>query len=197
MARNGIEPTASMGHDTPLAMYSRSHDKLFGFFYQRFAQVTNPPIDPIREELVMSIMTYIGNQGNILAETPEHARLVKMTRPVLTDDELKRMRHIPAFPAKTLPLFFDGGLKAALDKLAADALQAAKDGTKIVILSDRDVLAAPDAGSAKEDGLFGRCGLCGKKRIPSLLAVAAVLKALAEAGFRPSVGIVVESCVVR
>ena len=70
--------------------------------------MTNPPIDPIREELVMSIMTYIGNQGNILAETPEHARLVKMTRPVLTDDELSRMRNIPEFPAVTLSLRCQG-----------------------------------------------------------------------------------------
>ena len=197
MAETGHEPVGAMGNDAALACLSKKPRTLFDYFYQLFAQVTNPPIDPIREELVMSIMTYIGNQGNILAETPEHARLVKMTRPVLTDDELKRMRHIPDFPAKTLPMFFDGNLGDALDKLAADALQAAKDGTKIVILSDRDVLAAPGAECAKEDGLFGRCGLCGKKRIPSLLAVAAVNKALAEAGVRPSVGIVVESGEVR
>ena len=151
--------------------------RLFDYFHQLFAQVTNPPIDPIREELVMSIMTYIGNQANILAETPEHARLVKMTRPVLTDDELRRIRNIPDFPAKTLPMFFESDLKAALDKLAADALQAVKEGAKIIILSDRNEM--------------------GGVRIPSLLAVAAVNKALAEAGVRPSVGIVVESGEVR
>ncbi|MBR4617609.1 MAG: glutamate synthase subunit alpha, partial [Kiritimatiellae bacterium] len=151
------------------------------YFHQLFAQVTNPPIDPIREELVMSIMTYIGNKGNILDETPEHARLVKMTRPVLTDDELRRLRNIPDFPAKTLPMFFGDDLKAALDALAADALAAAKAGAKILVLSDR-----------KESGVKSP-----SSRIPALLAVAAVNKSLTEAGIRPSVGIVVESGEVR
>ena len=127
-----------MGNDAALACLRRSGQfRLFDYFHQLFAQVTNPPIDPIREELVMSIMAYIGNQANILSETPEHARLVKMTRPVLTDDELERMRNIPDFPAKTLSMCVGepetengkpGWLKAALDQLAADALQAVKDG---------------------------------------------------------------------
>ena len=177
MAETGHEPVGAMGNDAALACLARKPRMLFDHFHQLFAQVTNPPIDPIREELVMSIMTYIGNQGNILAETPEHARLVKMTRPVLTDDELKRMRHIPDFPARTLPMFFDGSLKAALDELASNALKAVREGAKILILSDREPI--------------------GKTRIPSLLAVAAVNKALATAGMRPSVGIVVESGEVR
>ena len=107
MAETGHEPVGAMGNDAALACLRGSgngHFKMFDCFHQLFAQVTNPPIDPIREELVMSIMTYIGNEGNILAETPGHARLVKMTRPVLTDDELKRMRNIPDFPAKTLSM---------------------------------------------------------------------------------------------
>ena len=190
MAETGQEPVGAMGNDAALACLRGQAEyrpgMLFDFFHQLFAQVTNPPIDPIREELVMSIMTYIGNRGNILAETPEHARLVKMTRPVLTDDEMRRMRNIPEFPAATLPLFFDGGLKAALDKLADDALQAAKDGAKIIILSDRELSATKDT-----------VRLCVKKRIPSLLAVAAVNKALAEAGLRPSTGVVVESGEIR
>ena len=131
----------------------------------------------------MSIMTYIGNEGNILSETPEHARLVKMTRPVLTDDELARLTNIPDFPAKTLSMFFDGGLKAALDNLAADALAAVKEGAKIIILSDRTAPAAENGARAK--------------RIPSLLAVAAVNRTLVESGARPSVGIIVESGEVR
>ena len=186
MAETGHEPVGAMGNDAALACLrgaGNGHFKMFDCFHQLFAQVTNPPIDPIREELVMSIMTYIGNEGNILAETPGHARLVKMTRPVLTDDELKRMRNIPDFPAKTLSMYFDGGLKSALDALAADALAAVKDGAKIIILSDRDVLAAKNAEDAK--------------RIPPLLAVAAVNKALVDAGVRPSVGIIVESGEVR
>ena len=133
MAETGHEPVGAMGNDAALACLSAARSAsapyhrprvLFDYFHQLFAQVTNPPIDPIREELVMSIMTYIGNEGNILSETPEHARLVKMTRPVLTDDELARLRDIPDFPAKTLSMFFDGGLKAALDKLSADAIAA-------------------------------------------------------------------------
>ena len=186
MAETGHEPVGAMGNDAALACLrgegrgKREEGRgfrLFDCFHQLFAQVTNPPIDPIREELVMSIMTYIGNEGNILAETPGHARLVKMTRPVLTDDELKRMRNIPDFPAKTLSMYFEGELKSALDALAADALAAVKEGAKILILSDRGFYAG--------------------KVIPSLLAVAAVNKALVDAGARPSVGIVVESGEVR
>ena len=178
MAETGHEPVGAMGNDAALACLRQGRFRLFDCFHQLFAQVTNPPIDPIREELVMSIMTYIGNQGNILDETPEHARLVKMTRPVLTDDEMRRIRNIPDFPAKTLSLFFGGSLEDALKRLAADALAAVKGGAKIVILSDRESLATKDTE---------------EKRIPSLLAVAAVNKSLADAGLRPSVGVIVES----
>ena len=236
MAETGHEPVGAMGNDTALACL-RGNGKqgirtgrlgLFDYFHQLFAQVTNPPIDPIREELVMSIMTYIGNQGNILAETPEHARLVKMTRPVLTDDEMTRIRNIPDFPAKTFSMCVGeqgtgngeqgtgngergtyppseasrrrrcpsrggngerGWLKTALDKLAADALHAVKGGAKIIILSDR--------GAVRHETIDEAAGLASnasrQSRIPSLLAVAAVNKALAEAGVRPSVGIIVES----
>ncbi len=181
MAETGHEPVGAMGNDAALACLRQGRFRLFDCFHQLFAQVTNPPIDPIREELVMSIMTYIGNQGNILDETPEHARLVKMTRPVLTDDEMRRIRNIPDFPAKTLSLFFGGSLKSALKRLAADALAAVKGGAKIVILSDRESLATKDTKDTEG------------KRIPSLLAVAAVNKSLADAGLRPSVGVIVES----
>ena len=199
MAESGKEPVGAMGNDAALACLRKAgngHFRLFDCFHQLFAQVTNPPIDPIREELVMSIMTYIGNQGNILAETPGHARLVKMTRPVLTDDEIRRIRNIPEFPAKTLSMHFEGGLKAALDALAADALAAVKEGAKIIILSDRKEVGVKSSSS--------RMGLSAiplsnsnlqlqLKTMPSLLAVAAVNKALTDAGVRPSVGVVVES----
>ena len=181
MAETGHEPVGAMGNDAALACLRQGRFRLFDCFHQLFAQVTNPPIDPIREELVMSIMTYIGNQGNILDETPEHARLVKMTRPVLTDDEMRRIRNIPDFPAKTLSLFFGVSLEDALKRLAADALAAVKGGAKIVILSDRESLATKDTKDTEG------------KRIPSLLAVAAVNKSLADAGLRPSVGVIVES----
>ena len=198
MAETGHEPVGAMGNDAALACLrgaGNGHFKMFDCFHQLFAQVTNPPIDPIREELVMSIMTYIGNEGNILAETPGHARLVKMTRPVLTDDELKRMRNIPDFPAKTLSMYFDGGLKSALDALAADALAAVKDGAKIIILSDRKV-GVQSSSSRMETIPLSNSNLQ-LKTTPSLLAVAAVNKALVDAGVRPSVGIIVESGEVR
>jgi len=199
MAETGHEPVGAMGNDAALAALSRRPRVLFDYFHQLFAQVTNPPIDPIREELVMSIMTYIGNEGNILSETPEHARLVKMTRPVLTDDELVRLRNIPDFPAKTLSMFFDGGLKAALDKLSADAIAAVKDGAKIIILSDkRNVSLTGLTGLTRLENEDNPVNLVNPvKTIPSLLAVAAVNKALVDAGVRPSVGIVVESGEVR
>ena len=194
MAETGHEPVGAMGNDAALAALAHRPRILFDYFHQLFAQVTNPPIDPIREELVMSIMTYIGNEGNILSETPEHARLVKMTRPVLTDDELARLRNIPDFPAKTLSMFFDGGLKAALDNLAADALAAVKEGAKIIVLSDRESGVRHETADAS---VRLSSDVSRLNRIPSLLAVAAVNKALVEAGARPSVGIVVESGEVR
>ena len=179
MAETGHEPLGAMGNDAALAVLSKKPRLLFDYFKQLFAQVTNPPIDPIREELVMSLMTYIGNVGNILSETPEHAHLVKLRRPVLTDDDLRRIKKVPDFPAKTFPIFFSDSLKSALERLAAAAMRAVKNGTKIIVLSDR----VP----------------CSKNehRIPSLLAVAAVNRALIDAGIRPSVGVIVESGEVR
>ena len=228
MAETGHEPVGAMGNDAALAcMRGKGRFCLFNYFHQLFAQVTNPPIDPIREELVMSIMTYIGNQANILTETPEHARLVKMTRPVLTDDELRRIRNIPEFPAKTLSMCAGergmgngerGWLKAALDNLVSAALQAVKEGAKILILSDRDNCVANteiternteirsfDQGRVESQHKNNLRDFVTRKspclnavgRIPSLLAVAAVNKALTEAGVRSSVGIIVESGEVR
>ena len=134
MAETGHEPVGAMGNDAALASLSKRQRTLFDYFHQLFAQVTNPPIDPIREELVMSIMTYIGNKANILSETPEHARLVKMTRPVLTDDEMTRIRSIPDFPAKTLALADAADaplrrrwLREALDRLAAGGERRRED----------------------------------------------------------------------
>ena len=191
MAETGHEPVGAMGNDAALACLRKSgRFCLFDYFHQLFAQVTNPPIDPIREELVMSIMTYIGNLENILAETPEHARLVKMTRPVLTDDELRRLKNIPDFPAKTLSLAFGGSLKSALNALAANALAAVKEGAKIIILSDRELSSLPEGKNLHDSKTPSSES---KNRIPSLLAVAAVNKAFVESGVRSSVGVVVES----
>ncbi len=185
MAQTGHEPLGSMGNDAALAVLSDCAPSIFGYFKQLFAQVTNPPIDPIREELVMSLTTYIGNQGNILAETPEHARLIKLKRPVLTDDELARLRGIqdPKFRAVTLTTDFPAhatgaGLAAALERLATEAVEAVRGGAGIVILSDRELPADRAA-------------------LPILMAASRVNRALSEAGLRPETGLVVESGEVR
>ena len=185
MAEDGKEPVGSMGNDAALAVLSEKPQLLFSYFKQLFAQVTNPPIDPIREELVMSLMTYIGNRGNILEETPEHARLIKLNRPVLTDDELRRLQDFEAqgFRSHTLECGFDaaGGeaaLRDALHTLGLSAVEAARSGQRILILSDKDL---PDGMAA----------------IPSLLACAAVNRALIEADLRPETAIVIQSGEVR
>ncbi len=181
MAETGHEPVGAMGNDAALACLSKKPRLLFDFFHQLFAQVTNPPIDPIREELMMSLMTYIGNVGNILQEGPEYAHLIKLRRPILTDDELAHLSKVAdcGYPAVTLPMAFSAGgggaeLKSALDDLADAALAAVRCGAKIVVLSDK---ALPG----------------GTVPIPSLLAVAAVNNVLVGAGVRPSIGLVVQS----
>ena len=186
MARQGQEPLGSMGNDAALAVLSDKPRLLFDYFKQRFAQVTNPPIDPIRERAVMSLMTYVGNRADILEETPAHARLIKLRRPLLTDAETGRLCRVggEAFRPATLRLAFPAGggaaaLDAALTRLAADAVALAKDeGRRILILSDRGLAA-------------------GEAPIPSLLAVAAANRALTEAGLRPETGLIVQSGEVR
>ncbi len=187
MATTGHEPVGAMGNDAALAALSQKPRLLFDYFKQLFAQVTNPPIDPIREELVMSLMTYIGNVGNILAETPAHAHLIKLRRPVLTDDELTRLATVEdqEFKSVRIPITFPhngtgAALKAALDRICAEALAAVDNGHKIIVLSDHPSLRAD-----------------GEDPIPSLLATAAVNRALVTAGKRPSVGLIVQSGEVR
>ena len=185
MAAQGKEPVGSMGNDAALAVLSAKPQLLFAYFKQLFAQVTNPPIDPIREELVMSLMTYIGNHGNILEETPEHARLIKLRRPILTDDELNHLQNFGAhgFHSRVLPCGFDakGGetaLRQALKTLAENAVAAARADERILILSDQKL---PEGMAA----------------IPSLLACSAVNRALIEADLRPETGIIIQSGEVR
>ncbi len=180
MCANGHEPLGSMGNDASLAVLSERPQLLFNYFKQLFAQVTNPPIDPIREELVMSLTTYLGNRGNILAETAEQARLIRLPRPILTDDELRRLFHVheDGFEVMVLPLGFKKSLQQALDELAENALAAVESGSRILVLSDRNL--AP-----------------GVIPIPSLLATAAVNRALTEAGVRSETGIIIESGEVR
>jgi len=181
MASRGHEAIGSMGHDVPLAVLSEHPQLLFHYFKQLFAQVTNPPIDPIREELVMSLMTFIGNPPNILTELPSHARLLKLRHPVLSNEDLDSIRglNLPGFRARTLRIGFpaqgDGAaLAAALRQLAARAEAAVENGETLLILSDCD-LPADEAP------------------IPSLLAISAVNRHLIARGLRTGAGLLVES----
>ncbi|MEA4863484.1 MAG: glutamate synthase large subunit [Victivallaceae bacterium] len=185
MAQSGAEPVGSMGNDASLAVLSSKPQLLFNYFKQQFAQVTNPPIDPIREQLVMSTMTYIGNQGNILEESPRHAHLLKMPHPVLTDQDLERMRTsaLSDFRAATLSMGFRselGGaeLERALNDLCRRAAEAVRSGHQVLILSDRHLNE-------------------GETPIPSLLATAAVNRYLVAEHLRTSAGLVLETGEVR
>jgi glutamate synthase (ferredoxin) len=181
MGRDGMQPLGSMGTDTPLAVLSNKPQLLYNYFKQLFAQVTNPPIDPIREEIITSTDNMVGGEGNLLEPLPESARLVKMHYPILTDDELEKLRHInrPGFSSVTLPILFkaaDGakGLEGALEKVFHAADKAIVDGANIIILSDRGVSAtlAP---------------------IPALLAVSGLHHHLIRSGTRTKIGLILES----
>jgi glutamate synthase (NADPH) large chain len=181
MAANGEEPIGSMGVDTPLACLSDKPQPLFHYFKQLFAQVTNPPIDPIREELVMSLTSYIGTERNILDETPQHCHTLKLPHPVLTNRDLEKLRRVSwgDFLATTLPMLFRVGggeteLKRSLDALCRRASLAIKSGYTLLILSDRGV----DEEYAP---------------IPSLLALSAVHHHLVREGSRTQVALVIES----
>ena len=180
MAATGHEPTGSMGNDAALAVLSEKPQLLYGYFKQLFAQVTNPPIDPIREELVMSLTTYIGNQGNILEEAPLDHKLIKLPRPILTDEDLRRLSALQdgIFSAVTLPLTWTGSLEKGVEQLEQAALDNVRAGKNILILSDREI---------KE----------GEMPIPALLGAAAVNGVLRDAGLRPPVGIIVQSGEIR
>ena len=181
MARQGKEPTGSMGDDTPLAVLSTRPRLLYDYFKQLFAQVTNPPLDPIREALVTSLVTTIGAEGNLFDETPEHCRHVRLASPVLTDAQLSALRDAGASGLKSavLPMLYPvgegtDGFKDALDRLREAASEAVLDHTEILILSDR--------------GVDGR-----QTAIPALLATAAVHNHLIREGLRTRCGIVVET----
>ncbi len=181
MALDGKEPLGSMGTDVPLAVLSDRPQHLSSYFKQYFAQVTNPPIDPIRERLVMSLATFIGNAGNILDENKMHCHCVALEHPILTSRELEKLRSIDTgiFQAKTLQTYFKadgepGSLRDGLDRLCRYADDAVKDGFEVIILSDRAI----DSQHAA---------------IPSLLAVSAVHHHLIKTGHRGAVGLVVEA----
>jgi len=182
MAKDAVQPLGSMGTDTPLAVLSNKTQLLYNYFKQLFAQVTNPPLDCIREEIITSAETTIGSEGNLLDPSPESCRQIRVPSPVLTNDELEKLRHInlPGFKAVTLPILFpvsEGakGLKKALTKLFNAASNAiGDDGVNILILSDRGI-------NAKQ------------APIPALLAVAGLHHHLIRAGTRTRVALVLES----
>jgi glutamate synthase (NADPH/NADH) large chain len=181
MAVDGKEPIGSMGTDTPLAVLSDQPQHITSYFKQLFAQVTNPPIDPIRERMVMSLATFVGNNDNLLEEDPRHCHTVALKHPILTSTELEKLRSIDTgiFQAKTLQTYFradgkPGSLKKGLDRLCRYAEDAVHDGFEVLILCDRAV----DSDHAA---------------IPSLLATAAVHHYLIRKGLRGKVGIVVEA----
>ena len=182
MAATGAEPVGSMGNDAPLAVLSNKPQLLFHYFKQLFAQVTNPPLDAIREELVTSVDTSIGPEQDLFAETPEHCRQLRIARPVLSNGELARIRELdrPGLKSETLPALFErsaapGALETAVDELCREAGRAIRErGATLLILSDRGI--GPD-----------------QVQIPSLIATAAVHHYLIREGLRTSAAIVVES----
>ena len=180
MAIDAKEPIGSMGSDTPLAVLSAQPQHLSHYFKQLFAQVTNPPIDPIREKLVMSLVSFVGGMSNLLTENPDDCKSVALPHPILTNYELEKIRSIDLnqFQAKTLQTYFKGdeqpgSLKAGLDRLCRYAVDAVQDNFEIIILTDRAI----DSEHVS---------------IPSLLACSAVHQHLIKKGLRGKVGIIVE-----
>ena len=181
MALDGKEPIGSMGTDVPLAILSEQPQHLSSYFKQLFAQVTNPPIDPIRERLVMSLASFVGNNGNMLIEDPLSCHTVALKHPVLTNKDLEKIRSIDTgiFQAKTLQCYFradgtPGTLKKALDRICRYAVDAVEDGFEVLVLQDRAI----DSDHAP---------------IPSLLSTAAIHHHLIRKGYRGKVGIIVEA----
>ena len=181
MGRAGIEPTGSMGNDAPLAVLSNRPRLFFDYFHQLFAQVTNPPLDAIREELVTSLASYIGKQGNLLSETPGLCGLLRVKQPLITEAELLKLRTTEnrVIRSVTLPILFaangkDQALEVALDALCAQAEKAVEEGKTFLILSDRD---------ASQE----------RAPIPSLLAVSAVHQHLVRRQLRAQVALVLDA----
>jgi len=181
MARDGVEAVGSMGTDTPLAVLSDRPKLLYDYFQQLFAQVTNPPIDSIREEIITSAETTIGSERNLLKPEPESCHLIKLKTPIITNAELAKLKAVSndGFKAVTYAILFDPktgveGLAQRLDAIFAQADQAIADGVNLIILSDRGVNAE-------------------QAPIPALLAVAGLHHHLIRAGTRTRVGIVLES----
>ena len=181
MALDGKEPIGSMGTDTPLAVLSDQPQHITSYFKQLFAQVTNPPIDPIRERMVMSLASFVGSLGNLLTEDPMASHCLALKHPILNNHELEKIRSIDTgvFQAKTLQCYFradgkEGSLKRGLDRLCRYAVDAVEDGFEVIVLTDRAI----DSEHAA---------------IPTLLACSSVHHHLIKKGLRGKVGIIVEA----
>ena len=178
MALNGAEAVSAMGVDSPLAVLSKKHQPLFNYFKQLFAQVTNPPIDSIREEIVTSTTVYIGEEGNILEETPENCKILCVENPILTETDLLKIKNMKktGFKVEVIPITYykNTSLEKAIDRLFLEVDRAHKDGANIIILSDRDI----DENHVP---------------IPSLLAVSALQQYLVRTKKRTSVALILES----
>ncbi|MGH7977155.1 MAG: glutamate synthase central domain-containing protein, partial [Limisphaerales bacterium] len=197
MGNDGVQPLGSMGTDTPLAVLSNKPQLLYNYFKQLFAQVTNPPIDPIREEIITSTETMVGARGGLLNPTPESCALIKLKHPILTNEELEKLRHVDggAFKCATLPILFEAknsgagilpandrleacptkkNLEHALEKLFSEADKAIASGANILLLSDRNI--SPELAP-----------------IPALLAVSGLHHHLIRKGTRGKIGLVLES----
>ena len=178
MALNGSESIGAMGIDTPLAVLSNRHQPLFNYFKQLFAQVTNPPIDSIREKIVTSTTVYLGKDGNILEEQPENCKNLKINNPILTNTDLLKIKNmkVEGFKVETIPITYykNTSLEKAIDHLFVEVDRAHREGTNIVILSDRGV---------DENHVA----------IPSLLAVGAVQHYLVQTKKRTSMAVILES----
>ncbi len=182
MSKIGRDPVGSMGNDAPLAVLSNRPHLLYNYFKQLFAQVTNPPLDPLKEEIVTSPETTIGPEGNLLDPVPENCRQIKLDTPILSDDEMEQLKRVnqEGLRCQTLPILFaksaEGGksLELAMEKLFASADQAIANGTTILVLSDRD----HDQNHVP---------------IPALLAIAGLHHHLIRQGTRSQVGIALES----
>ena len=178
MALNGSENTGAMGIDVPLAVLSNQHQPLFNYFKQLFAQVTNPPIDSIREEIVTSTMIYLGTAGNVLEEKEDNCNMLQINNPILTNTDLMKIKtmNVPGLKAETVPITYykNTSLEKAIDHLFVEVDRVNRDGANIIILSDRGV---------DENHVA----------IPSLLAVAAVQHHLVQTKKRTSLSLVLES----
>ena len=180
MAKNGVEPTASMGVDTPLAVMSEKHQSLFSYFKQLFAQVTNPPIDSLREKIVTDTTVYVGKDGNILEPAAKNCRVLEINNPILTGTDLIKIAALNSngLKAKTLSILFESNLEAALDDLFAQIDAAYTEGYNIIILSDRGVDETHAA-------------------IPAILATSAVEQYLIRTKKRTAVSVILETAEVR